>query len=115
MYVAAVVDQDARNQFYLNECIDSKENYVRIREGSSGNTKTGLTVQDGITRGPEEPSDNSIRRTAENSKENPSSKPGNAFLEVQKSKKEEASSNVASIPPATPVTDNHPSASFPSA
>lgn len=52
-YVAAVVNQfPDRKDFYLNECVDSEGNYLRIKEVPAGNTKTGLTAEGGITGGP---------------------------------------------------------------
>ena len=67
VYVAAVIDQREGYKFYLNECVDSEGNYVRIREDPSGSTKSGVTVQDGLTRGPEESSDSIIRDSSEKS------------------------------------------------
>ncbi len=69
IYVAAVVDKQQDNKFYLNECVDSDGNYVRINESSPSSTKTGFTVQDGVTRGLGEPSKNSISQNK--SKNNP--------------------------------------------
>lgn len=69
VYVAAVVNKVDRNKFYLNEAIDSNGNYVRISEGPSDNTKIGFTVQDGVTEGPLEPSDNSISEREAESKQ----------------------------------------------
>jgi len=60
IYVAAVIDQRDGYKFYLNECVDSDGNYIRITEDPSDSTKSGVTVQDGITRGSEGSSDNSI-------------------------------------------------------
>lgn len=52
-YVAAVVNQfPGSNKFYLNECVDTEGNYLRINEVPSGNTKIGFTAADGITEGP---------------------------------------------------------------
>ena len=65
IYVAAVVDVRSGNKFYFNECVDSAGNYVRINEGTQGNTKTGVTVQDGVTRRPSEPSINNIAQNSE--------------------------------------------------
>lgn len=70
VYVAAVIDQREGYKFYLNECVDSEGNYVRIREDPSGSTKSGVTVQDGLTRGPEESSDSIISDFSENSNTN---------------------------------------------
>ncbi len=53
VFVAAVVNQAPDNKFYMVECVDSNGNYVRINETPSGNTKTGLTAQGGITGGPD--------------------------------------------------------------
>lgn len=52
-YVAAVVDQRPDNKFYLSEVVDSEGNYIRIEEAPSGDTKSGVTVQDGVTTTPE--------------------------------------------------------------
>ena len=38
---------------------------MRINEGAQGNTKTGVTVQDGVTRRPSEPSINNIAQNSE--------------------------------------------------
>ena len=51
----------------MNECVDSDGNYVRINEGTPSSTKTGFTVQDGVTRGPGEPSIHSIAQVSEES------------------------------------------------
>ena len=67
LYVAAVVDIIQENKFYMNECVDSDGNYVRINEGPPSSTKTGFTVQDGVTRGPGEPSIHSIAQVSEES------------------------------------------------
>ncbi len=64
VYVAAVVDQRPDNKFYLTECVDSEGNYVRIKETPSGNTKSGVTAQSGITTGPEGVYNSSISQTA---------------------------------------------------
>ena len=68
VYVAAVVDQRANKEFYLNECVDSEGNYVRIVEGPTDNAKSGVTVQDGLTTGPVEPSETNVPQSAEESK-----------------------------------------------
>ena len=60
VYVAAVIDQRDGYKFYLNECVDSDGNYIRITEDPSDSTKSGVTVQDGVTRGSEGSSDSSI-------------------------------------------------------
>ena len=52
-YVAAVVDQRPDNKFYLSEVVDSEGNYIRIEESPSGDTKSGVTVRDGVTTTPE--------------------------------------------------------------
>ena len=70
VYVAAVIDQREGYKFYLNECVDSEGNYIRITEDPSGNTKSGVTAQDGVTRGPEGSSDNSIRSSGKESNRN---------------------------------------------
>ena len=66
-YVAAVVDQRPDNKFYLSEVVDSEGNYIRIEEAPSGDTKSGVTVQDGVTTTPEGASsiDSTIPRGAE--------------------------------------------------
>lgn len=57
VYVAAIVNQfPGSNKFYLNECVDTQGNYIRINEVSPNNTKTGFTAADGITGGSEETS-----------------------------------------------------------
>ncbi len=53
VYVAAVVNKDQSNRFYMSEAVDSDGNYVRINETPSDNTKTGVTAQGGITGGPD--------------------------------------------------------------
>lgn len=68
VYVAAVIDQREGYKFYLNECVDSEGNYIRIKEDPSDSTKSGVTVQDGVTRGSEESSDTSIRNSEPNVK-----------------------------------------------
>ena len=74
VYVAAVVSQfPDRKEFYLNECIDSKGNYLRIKEVPVGETKSGLTAESGVTRLPtgtegKDPSENSIPEAEEKSK-----------------------------------------------
>lgn len=53
VYVAAVVNRDqGTNKFYLDEVVDQDGNYINIKNEAPGNTKTGVTVQDGVTRGP---------------------------------------------------------------
>lgn len=66
-YVAAVVDQRPDNKFYLSEVVDSEGNYIRIEEAPSGDTKSGVTVQDGVTTTPEGASsiDSTIPQSAE--------------------------------------------------
>ena len=68
VYVAAVIDQREDYKFYLNECVDSDGNYVRITEDPSDNTKSGVTAQDGVTRGSNGSSDDSITAIGENIK-----------------------------------------------
>ena len=68
IYVAAVIDQRGDYKFYLNECVDSEGNYIRITEDPSDNTKSGVTAQDGVTRGSDGSSDVSITDTSEKSK-----------------------------------------------
>lgn len=68
IYVAAVVDINPDNKFYLNECVDSEGNYIRINETPAGSAKNGVTVQDGVTIGPAEASDNIISTPSEKSK-----------------------------------------------
>lgn len=55
-YVAAVVNQNPDGKFYLNECVDSEGNYVRIEKAPTDDTKSGVTVQDGVTATPVETS-----------------------------------------------------------
>ena len=58
VYVAAVVNRDqGTNKFYLDEVVDQDGNYINIKNEAHGNTKTGVTVQDGVTRGPKASSD----------------------------------------------------------
>ena len=58
VYVAAVVNRDqGTNKFYLDEVVDQDGNYINIKNEAPGNTKTGVTVQDGVTRGPKASSD----------------------------------------------------------
>ena len=59
VYVAAVVNQNPDNKFYLSEMVDSEGNYVKIEESPSSNSKNGVTdgagqaSGAGITAGPE--------------------------------------------------------------
>lgn len=77
VYVAAVVSQfPDRKELYLNECIDSKGNYLRIKEVPVGETKSGLTAESGVTRLPtgtegKDPLDKSIPEAEEKSKGEP--------------------------------------------
>jgi len=68
IYVAAVIDQRGDYKFYLNECVDSEGNYIRITEDPSDSTKSGVTAQDGVTRGSDRSSDASIADATEKSK-----------------------------------------------
>lgn len=52
-YVAAVVNRDQNNRFYMSEAVDSDGNYIRISESPSDSTKTGVTAQGGVTGGPD--------------------------------------------------------------
>lgn len=54
VYIAAVVNQNPDGKFYLNECVDSEGNYIRIENSSPNGTKSGVTVQDGVTATPGE-------------------------------------------------------------
>ncbi len=69
VYVAAVVDQRENKEFYLNECVDSEGNYVRIVEGPTDSAKSGVTVHDGLTTGPVEPSEDSVPQSQKESKQ----------------------------------------------
>lgn len=53
VYVAAVVNQNPDGKFYLSECVDSDGNYIRIENSTADDTKSGVTVQDGITATPD--------------------------------------------------------------
>ena len=52
VYIAAVVNQNPDGKFYLNECVDSQGNYLRIENSSPNGSKSGVTVQDGVTATP---------------------------------------------------------------
>lgn len=81
VYVAAVVNRDqGTNKFYLDEVVDQDGNYINIKNEAPGNTKTGVTVQDGVTRGPKASSDAIIHSDAGNSQEKSS---GKASVEVE--------------------------------
>ena len=81
VYVAAVVSRDqGTNKFYLDEVVDQNGNYISIKNEAPGNTKTGVTVQDGVTRGPRA-SSNGIIRQAEGDSQGKSS--GRASVEVE--------------------------------
>lgn len=81
VYVAAVVNRDqGTNKFYLDEVIDQDGNYINIKNEAPGNTKTGVTVQDGVTRGPKASSDAIIHSDAGDSQEKSS---GKASVEVE--------------------------------
>lgn len=81
VYVAAVVNRDQRtNKFYLDEVVDQDGNYINIKNEAPGNTKTGVTVQDGVTRGPKASSDAIIHSDAGDSQEKSS---GKASVEVE--------------------------------
>ena len=80
VYVAAVVNRDqGTNKFYLDEVVDQDGNYINIKNEAPGNTKTGVTVQDGVTRGPKASSDAIIHSDAGDSQEKSS---GKASVEV---------------------------------
>ena len=75
VYVAAVVNRDqGTNKFYLDEVVDQDGNYINIKNEAPGNTKTGVTVQDGVTRGPKASSDAIIHSDAGDSQEKSSGK-----------------------------------------
>lgn len=81
VYVAAVVNRDqGTNKFYLDEVVDQDGNYINIKNEAPGNTKTGVTVQDGVTRGPKASSDAIVRSDTGNSQEKSS---GKASVEVE--------------------------------
>ena len=81
VYVAAVVNRDqGTNKFYLDEVVDQDGNYINIKNEAPGNTKTGVTVQDGVTRGPKASSDVIIHSDAGDSQEKSS---GKASVEVE--------------------------------
>lgn len=63
VYVAAVVNKGPGNKFYLNECVDSEGNYVRIDESTPDHAKSGFTVQDGVTAKPGVPSGINLAQT----------------------------------------------------
>lgn len=77
VYVAAVVNRDqGTNKFYLDEVVDQDGNYINIKNEAPGNTKTGVTVQDGVTRGPKASSDAIVRSDTGNSQEKSSGRAG---------------------------------------
>ena len=81
VYVAAVVNRDqGTNKFYLDEVVDQDGNYINIKNEAPGNTKTGVTVQDGVTRGPKASSNAIIHSDAGDSQEKSS---GKASVEVE--------------------------------
>lgn len=81
VYVAAVVNRDqGTNKFYLDEVVDQDGNYINIKNEAPGNTKTGVTVQDGVTRGPKASSGAIIHSDAGDSQEKSS---GKASVEVE--------------------------------
>ena len=81
VYVAAVVNRDqGTNKFYLDEVVDQDGNYINIKNEAPGNTKTGVTVQDGVTRGPKASSDTIVHSDTGNSQEKSS---GKASVEVE--------------------------------
>ena len=70
VYVAAVVNRDqGTNKFYLDEVVDQDGNYINIKNEAPGNTKTGVTVQDGVTRGPKASSNAIVHSDTGNSQE----------------------------------------------
>ena len=80
VYVAAVVNRDqGTNKFYLDEVVDQDGNYINIKNEAPGNTKTGVTVHDGVTRGPKASSDAIVHSDTGNSQEKSS---GKASVEV---------------------------------
>lgn len=77
VYVAAVVNRDqGTNKFYLDEVVDQDGNYVNIKNEAPGNTKTGVTVQDGVTRGPKASSDAIVHSDTGDSQEKSSGRAG---------------------------------------
>ena len=75
VYVAAVVNRDqGTNKFYLDEVVDQDGNYINIKNEAHGNTKTGVTVQDGVTRGPKASSDAIVHSDTGDSQEKSSGK-----------------------------------------
>ena len=75
VYVAAVVNRDqGTNKFYLDEVVDQDGNYINIKNEAPGNTKTGVTVQDGVTRGPKASSDAIVHSDTGDSQEKSSGK-----------------------------------------
>ena len=42
------------NKFYLSEMVDSNGNFLRIERPRSAAQRAGVTVQDGVTAGPNE-------------------------------------------------------------
>ncbi len=83
-YVAAVVDQRPDNKFYLSEVVDSEGNYIRIEEAPSGDTKSGVTVQDGVTTTPEGASsiDSTIPQSADPVNEGQAPRRGTGALDA---------------------------------
>ena len=77
VYVAAVVNRDqGTNKFYLDEVVDQDGNFINIKNEAPGNTKTGVTVQDGVTRGPKASSDAIVHSDTGNSQEKSSGRAG---------------------------------------
>lgn len=77
VYVAAVVNRDqGTNKFYLDEVVDQDGNYINIKNEAPGNTKTGVTVQDGVTRGPKASSDAIVHSDTGDSQEKSSGRAG---------------------------------------
>lgn len=81
VYVAAVVNRDqGTNKFYLDEVVDQDGNYINIKNEAPGNTKTGVTVQDGVTRGPKASSDAIVHSDTGDSQEKSSGRASIAVL-----------------------------------
>ena len=77
MPLSIVVNRDqGTNKFYLDEVVDQDGNYINIKNEAPGNTKTGVTVQDGVTRGPKASSNAIVHSDTGNSQEKSSGRAG---------------------------------------
>ena len=75
--MSIVVNRDqGTNKFYLDEVVDQDGNYINIKNEAPGNTKTGVTVQDGVTRGPKASSNAIVHSDTGNSQEKSSGRAG---------------------------------------